>query len=498
MLEEARDLRRIVSSLIVALLFLGFSVFTFTIQPTKEQSGTIIINPNGSISSPVAANITNSGNVTYTFSGNNYLPIVVNRSNIIINGEGHTLQALGGTGFSLSGVRNVKIKNTTITNSWTGIGLNYSSDNVLSGNSITANTYGGIGVYYSSDNNTLSGNNITANSDGIDIESFSDNNTVSGNNVKANGNDGIDIYGSSGNVLSGNNVTANSIGIFLWSSGNVLSSDKVTSNGYGIYLETSDNNALVGNNVATNGLGGIYLNSYSNNNVLSGNNITANTEGVDLYNSSGNKIFHNDFSNNGQQAHVFNSTNTWDDGYPSGGNYWSNYTGVDQKNGLYQNLTGSDGIGDTPYVIDLNNTDHYPLMGAFYNFSVYLRVPPFNVTVISNSTVTGFHAGILLWPQGRFIWFNVRGRNGSTGFCRVSIPTDLMEGTFTVYINGTEIPYHLLPCSNANVSYLYFNYTYSTEQVSINVPEFPSILILPLFMITSLLAVIIYRKRTSR
>jgi len=24
-------------------------------------------------------------------------------------------------------------------------------------------------------------------------------------------------------------------------------------------------------------------------------------------------------------------TNVWNDGYPSGGNYWSDYTGVDEK-----------------------------------------------------------------------------------------------------------------------------------------------------------------------
>jgi uncharacterized protein (DUF2141 family) len=54
--------------------------------------------------------------------------------------------------------------------------------------------------------------------------------------------------------------------------------------------------------------------------------------------------------------------NTWDDGYPSGGNYWSDYSGTDVYSGPYQNVTGSDGIGDIPYVIDANNTDHYPLV----------------------------------------------------------------------------------------------------------------------------------------
>ena len=51
-----------------------------------------------------------------------------------------------------------------------------------------------------------------------------------------------------------------------------------------------------------------------------------------------------------------------DDGHPSGCNYWKDYTGTDFYSGPYQNETGSDGIGDTPYVIDENNTDHYPLM----------------------------------------------------------------------------------------------------------------------------------------
>jgi hypothetical protein len=53
--------------------------------------------------------------------------------------------------------------------------------------------------------------------------------------------------------------------------------------------------------------------------------------------------------------------NVWDDGYPSGGNYWSNYTGVDVKSGPNQDQPGSDGIGDSPHVIDANNKDNYPL-----------------------------------------------------------------------------------------------------------------------------------------
>jgi hypothetical protein len=52
----------------------------------------------------------------------------------------------------------------------------------------------------------------------------------------------------------------------------------------------------------------------------------------------------------------------WDTGYPSGGNYWDDYDGTDQYRGPYQNVTGTDGIGDTPYTIDMNNIDRYPLI----------------------------------------------------------------------------------------------------------------------------------------
>jgi len=47
----------------------------------------------------------------------------------------------------------------------------------------------------------------------------------------------------------------------------------------------------------------------------------------------------------GEEAHA------WDDG--DAGNYWSDYNGTDAD---------SDGIGDTPYVVDIQNQDRYPLI----------------------------------------------------------------------------------------------------------------------------------------
>ena len=41
------------------------------------------------------------------------------------------------------------------------------------------------------------------------------------------------------------------------------------------------------------------------------------------------------------------------------------YNGTDFYGGPFQNETGSDGIGDTSYVINVDNIDHYPLMNPY-------------------------------------------------------------------------------------------------------------------------------------
>ena len=145
--------------------------------------------------------------------------------------------------------------------------------------------------------------------------------------------------------------------------------NNVIKNDYlGVYLRESSSNYIYGNLLESRI--GMVLGRFaegSNNNLIWNNTFKNNMYGLWLIFANDNKIFHNNFIDNYQHVRlsVFNLNNLWDDGYPSGGNYWSDYSGVDCYSGPYQNITGSDGIGDTPYVINENNVDRYPLMGPF-------------------------------------------------------------------------------------------------------------------------------------
>jgi parallel beta-helix repeat protein len=297
---------------------------------------------------------------------------------------------------------------------------------------------------------------------------------------------GIEMLGTVYSEISHNNIT-NNAGIELWhSANNNISANNITNNECGIYLINSANNSISRNNITGNG-NGVHLDRDSNYNAIFGNDIMANTHyGISHFESESNSVFHNNFAEN--QNHVSTGGiygNFWDDGLE--GNFWNDYNGTDSDH---------DGIGDTPYPIEANNIDNYPLMGKFHSFDVSWVDSGYFVDLISNSTISDFEVGILSleeYPYARFIGFFVAGENDTVGFCRVLIPTALMDGTYRILVNGTEVPSNLLPCSNSTHSYLYFNYTHSTQEVII-IPELPSLLILPLFTIATLLTVIIWRK----
>jgi parallel beta-helix repeat protein len=358
-------MKKAVSVLMLILLLICMVSLAFNIRPVKA-SGTIYIRADGSVEG--TPYIQTTDNVTYVFTAdiiNN--SIVVQRNDIIIDGNGHTLQgARSGNGIVLSGRKNVTVRNTQINNFSTSIWISHSNDSVISGNNITANKYNGI-WFGSSSNSSIIGNNITANGyDGISFDASS-NMSIIENNI-ANNRDGIYLGFSSNCRISGNNITANKYdGIWLYSCSNCsVSRNNIANNTDGILFSYSYYNSIGGNNITANNNYGILLASSYYNRVI-GNNIANNNYGVILsYASGNNRFYHNNFIDNIQQVQIVGPSpplnNAWDSGYPSGGNYWSDYIGIDEKSGPFQNLIGSDGISDTPYVIDESNIDHYPLM----------------------------------------------------------------------------------------------------------------------------------------
>jgi len=411
--------------------------------------------------------------------------------------SGNNITANNGNGIWIaSSSNNNNIRNNTIINNWYGIFIiEFSSYNSISGNNITANDYTGIWLELKSSYNTIVGNNIMGNG-GFGIGLFdSSYNSISGNQIKANSYDGINVSTSSDNTIIRNNITENNnpgISLHSLSSYNSISGNNITENSvFGIWLSSSsDNNSVRGNNIANNGLVGIGVFSSSYNsifgnsitkkhysgiwlsdtlsagNTIFGNDIALGFYGFYIYASSNNVIYHNNFINNTIQAYIEISDfdNTWDDGYASGGNYWSDYTSVDLFSGPYQNLTGSDGIGDTPYIIDPSNQDNYPLMNPWTGTSIVNIPIPSGGTAVVEGNVTITKAIV----TKNALHFDASGPSGSTGWVNVTFPM-INTTEIKVFINKVKLtppPFPIIT-SNGTHYFIYFEFTLSTHEIEI-------------------------------
>jgi parallel beta-helix repeat protein len=417
--------------------------------------------------------------------------------------DGNNVNASSYMGIELGYSSNNKVAGNNVTaNSNYGITLYYSSDNEVLENYLSANGHYGLWIFGSSSNTvfrnvvtatagfgvwlicssntTLVDNAMTDNGYNFMVERLTewDLNSVTYadfvNNVDtSNTVDGRPIYywidkqdltvpEDAGYVILVNctrikvqdlNLTRNGQGILLAYTTDSTVTRNIVSDDYdGIVLESSTNNAISENSITTNYYFGLWLSSSMNNSVV-GNNAINNLVDIALLSSSSNNIYHNNFikritaTTSGLCAYTTSdSINTWDAGYASDGNYWSDYSGVDEKSGPYQNLTGGDGIGDTPHAIDSRNVDYYPLMQPWTGLLQDVAVT--NVTANCTWVYQGFSVKINVTIQNKgdyagnvsiALYYNITA-NELAGVQRVALSSGGNQ-TLTFVWDTEDVPY---------------------------------------------------------
>jgi len=315
-----------------------------------------------------------------------------------------TISKNEGWGINLGHVENVILNSNLVSENRDGILLGHSSNGIITDNIVTLNQDCGI-YLYNSRSATLTRNNMTRNRYNFEVDvgaypvdpihNVDTSNIVNGKpvyywvnqhdrqvpadagyvvlveceNIRV-GNlslsenwQGIFLAKTNNSIIEGVNVTNNQMGIYLWDCfGNKISECTASKNNYhGIVATYSQGNEFRLNTFTSNSYYGLYL-FRSTNNRISNNTISQNRFGIGLYYSSNNTFYHNNLIDNEEQVEhlgVPPPLNTWDNG--SEGNYWSDYED------RYPNATEIDGSGiwNTPYVIDENNQDNYPIIPEF-------------------------------------------------------------------------------------------------------------------------------------
>jgi parallel beta-helix repeat protein len=382
------------------------------------------------------------------------------------NATGNTITGntvtFNGYGISLFGASQNSIIGNTATNNEIGIDIESSSNNILRNNVMNNNNnlavYGTQASHFDNDiddSNTVNDKKVyyMIGEDNLRINpsTYPDvgylalvncENVTVDNLELANNAHGLLLAYTTGATITQNEIKDNAVGVGLVaSSSNYIVDNTIIENSRGIQLSNSStSNSIATNNVSSNNEGLFIFSSTQN--TIFGNNITNNEIGVGFKTASNNLFRGNFFVDNENQVYdvsevdpsVAMSTNIWDFSYQVGGNYWSDYTGVDVNSGLGQNQTGSDGKGDTAYIINTINKDNYPLMPYGSPFAISI-VSPQNKTYTTTDLALDFVAS----RTTSWIKYSLDGQANVTITDSITL-YDLSEGTHSVtaYAQDTD------------------------------------------------------------
>jgi parallel beta-helix repeat protein len=280
-----------------------------------------------------------------------------------------------------------------------------------------------------------------------------------------------------GNSIDGNFGTAGGLGI-AFSKNIVVRNNNISNNIRDELVIGSSNNITIAGNILS-GSGGIAsatMEIYSSADLTIVNNTISHSThfGFLLESSNRTLVYHNTFIYNYPNAQQIGGTNdAWDNGYPSGGNYWADYGGyfqaADNCSGPSQNVcTGPDGIGDLPYVLQTGQKDRYPLVvhdvvvtsvetspsvtqGRTTPISVRIQnmgnveersftvALSFNNTLIASQTVTGFSS--FTDRMLNFSW--------NTG---VLLEKGVLPGKYILTATASNLPLEANPSDNTKSS----------------------------------------------
>jgi parallel beta-helix repeat protein len=297
--------------------------------------------------------------------------------------------ALGGVGISFMGANTIRVSNNNCSlNKIEGIAARRINSSIINNNFCYSNDKFGIGLYYSGTNiieNNICNSNLY---DGIYMKDSNIENIIANNTCNSHLYNGIYVEGSTSNIITNNTCRNNTrSGLYIaLSESNIIQNNTFNNNiNSGFKMYTASNNVIKNNSISSNDEHGVYFigdtNNYVEENTFKQNNISNNKHGFYLdfaknnyidenmvsfnsvtglwisSSSTNNLFYYNNILSNTQQA-VDLGTNSWNN-IQSEGNYWSDYTGLDDGSGTGKHATAGDGIGDTMLP---HHDDNYPFV----------------------------------------------------------------------------------------------------------------------------------------